>query len=192
MEAALIFCNRQEWRNWLSHNHEQIDSVWIVFYKKCSTKKGITLDEAVEEALCFGWIDSRQHNRNEESFILRFSPRKANSVWSKVNRERAERLIASGQMTPAGFVKIEEAKKSGQWKKAYTNLTLQTIPIDLAKALKSNHEAWNNFGMSAKTYRNMYIFWVNQAKTPQTRQKRIKTVVEQSQQNKKLISNGAT
>jgi uncharacterized protein YdeI (YjbR/CyaY-like superfamily) len=190
MEHTLVFSNRQEWRNWLSQNHNRTDNVWLVFYKKCSTKKGLTLDEAVEEALSFGWIDSRQHNRDKETYMLRFSPRRAASVWSKINRERAERLIATGQMTPAGLAKVEEAKKTGQWDNAYTNQTPQPMPPDLEEALKKDAAVWNNFQGFANSYRNMYVYWVNQAKTLQTRQERIKTVVEQSQQNKKRLTNG--
>lgn len=101
----------------LSDNHDKVRSVWLVFYKKCSGKRGVTLDEAVEEALRFGLINSKQRNRDQETFVLRFSPRKAHSVWSKINKKRAERLIISGKMAEAGLAKVEEAKKDGYWER---------------------------------------------------------------------------
>jgi uncharacterized protein YdeI (YjbR/CyaY-like superfamily) len=188
MEDALVFCNREQWHCWLSDNHDKVSSVWLVFYKKCSGKSGITLDEAVEEALRFGWIDSRQRKRNQETFVLRFSPRKERSLWSKINKARAEKLIASGKMTESGLKKIEEAQKNGYWENAYTNLTSRSLPNDLKDALKKDIKAWNNFNKFANSYRNIYIFWINQAKTPQTRQKRIETVVEKSLKNIKLLN----
>jgi uncharacterized protein YdeI (YjbR/CyaY-like superfamily) len=187
MDDALVFSNRHEWRSWLSQNHDRVSSVWLVFYKKCSQKTGITLDEAVEEALSFGWIDSKQKSRNKETYVLRFSPRKPNSVWSKINKDRVERLIASGQMTQAGLAKVEEAKKSGHWEGAYTNLTFETLPSDFKEALLKEPQAWENFNKFANSCRNMYFFWVIQAKTAETRQKRIQKVVEQSLNNKKLL-----
>jgi len=141
----------------------------------------------VEEALCFGWIDSKLKSRNQETFVLRFSKRKADSVWSKINRERAERLTTLGKMTQAGLAKIEEAKKSGQWDKAYSNLELENIPSDLKDAFLNEPLAWDNFNMFANTYRNLYVGWVNQAKTFETRAKRIKIVVEKSLENKKSM-----
>jgi uncharacterized protein YdeI (YjbR/CyaY-like superfamily) len=106
-------------------------------------------------------------------------------VWSKINKERAERMIDSGRMTRAGMAKIREAKLSGQWDMAYTNMTREKMPSDLEKALIKEQAAWTNFQNFANTYRNMYIGWVNSAKTTETRQKRIRKVVEQSVRNKK-------
>ena len=109
LNNALCFRNRDEWRKWLEKNHEKEKEVWLVHYKKHSGKMGIQLEEAVEEALCFGWIDSKLKKVDEEKFTLKYSPRKANSVWSKLNREKAEIMIKAGKMTPAGLAVIEEA-----------------------------------------------------------------------------------
>jgi uncharacterized protein YdeI (YjbR/CyaY-like superfamily) len=188
MENAAFFKDREEWRTWLEKNHHKESPVWLVFFKKESGKKGITLEEAVEEAICFGWIDGKLKRVDDERFILRFSRRKANSVWSKINKERAEKLIKSGRMTPAGLAKIEEAKKTGMWDSAYTNKTKDAIPLDLKEALMKDNKAWNNFQNFANSYRNMYIGWVNNAKTAETRAKRIEKIVNQSAQNKRLIS----
>ena len=145
------------------------------------------MEESVEEAICFGWIDGKLKRLDAERFMLRFSPRRANSVWSKINKERAERLMKSGRMTAAGLVKIEEAKKSGFWDNAYTNKTKEAIPLDLKEALMKDKKAWGNFQNFANSYRNMYIGWVNNAKTTETRVKRIQKIVQQSLHNKKLI-----
>jgi len=188
MENALYFENRKDWRSWLEKNNDKFTGVWLLFYKKGSIKKGITLEESVEEALCFGWIDGKLKKVDDEKFVLRFSPRKANSIWSKINKERAEKLIKSGRMTDGGLAEIEEAKKSGYWNIAYTNTIKEEVPSDLKEALLKDKKAWGNFTNFANSYKNMYVIWVNDAKTNETRQKRIKKVVEHSLHNKKLIS----
>ena len=187
MENVLYFKNRQEWRSWLSQNHDKVNSSWLTFYKKNSHKKGISLEESVEEALCFGWIDGKLRRIDDERYALRFSPRKAKSVWSKINKDRAEKLIRAGKMTSAGLAKIEAAKKNGLWDAAYTNKLEDHTPSDLEKALMTNKEAWSNFQNLANSYKNMFIGWVTSAKTNETRQKRIEKVVEQAQKNKKFV-----
>ena len=122
---------------------------------------------------------------DEEKFILKYTPRKTKSVWSKLNKDKAEKLIKLGKMTDAGLVKIEEAKKNGLWYAAYTNKDREDIPEDLDKALLQNKEAWNNFHNFANSYWNMYIGWVNSAKTEETRRRRITEVVKRSSLNKK-------
>jgi uncharacterized protein YdeI (YjbR/CyaY-like superfamily) len=115
MDEALSFQTRADWRGWLSKNHAITTSVWLFFFKKSTGKKGITIEDAVEEAICFGWIDGKLKRVDEERFMLRFSVRKDGSVWSRINRLRAEKLIADGKMTSAGLAKIEQAKISGYW-----------------------------------------------------------------------------
>lgn len=187
MEKILSFANQEEWRFWLKENYDKEEYVWLTLYKKKFRKKGMTLDGAVEEAICFGWIDGKLKRLDTERIILRFSPQKAKSVWSMLNKERAKRLIELGRMTDAGLVKIQEAKKNGLWESAYTNRTKDDIPFELKEALMKEKKAWDNFQRFANSYRNMYIGWVNGAKTPETRTKRIKKVVEQSALNKKLV-----
>jgi len=187
MDEALSFQTRADWRDWLSKNHAVTNSVWLFFYKKSTRKKGITLQDAVEEAICFGWIDGKLKRVDEERFMLRFSVRKEGSVWSRINRLRAEKLITDGKMTSAGLAKIEQAKESGYWDKAYTNKIKDELPADLLEALKKEKKAIDNFHLFANTYQNMYIGWVNSAKSIETRKKRIDKVVEQALLNKKLI-----
>lgn len=188
MHKVLHFKAREDWRIWLEKNHDTENHAWLKLYKKRFRERGMTLEEAVEEALCYGWIDGKLKRIDDQQFILRFSSRKANSLWSRINKERAERLMKSGRMTRAGFAKIKEAKESGWWDIAYTNKIKDDIPADLKQALMKDRNAWSNFLNFANSYRNMYISWVNNAKTVETRMKRIEKIVEQSRQNKKLIT----
>ena len=182
---ALLFKNRDEWRYWLEKNHAILNEIWLIHYKKSLRKKNLNHFDAVEEALCFGWIDSKLKKIDEERFILKYSPRKSKSVWSKINKDNAEKMISLGKMTQAGFDKIKEAKKQGFWDTAYTNLVKEPLPSDLKKALVINQTAWKNFQHFANSYRNMYIGWVKNAKNEETRKKRISKVVERSLHNKK-------
>ena len=118
ISAALYFDNSQEWRQWLQLNHDIENDALLLIYKKRSGKTGISYDKALEEALCFGWIDGKMRSVDNDRFVLRFSPRKAKSVWSKINKEKAELLISQGKMTEVGLAKIEEAKKNGLWEEA--------------------------------------------------------------------------
>ena len=182
---ALLFKNRDEWRYWLEKNHAILNEIWLIHYKKSLGKKNLNHFDAVEEALCFGWIDSKLKKIDEERFILKYFPRKSKSVWSKINKDNAEKMISLGKMTQAGFDKIKEAKKQGFWDTAYTNLVKEPLPSDLKKALVINQTAWKNFQHFANSYRNMYIGWVKNAKNEETRKKRISKVVERSLHNKK-------
>jgi len=185
---ALYFKNRDEWRRWLEENGGIADGVWLIHYKKHAGKMGITLEEAVEEALCFGWIDGKLKRVDDEKFILRYTPRKPKSVWSKINRDRAERMISLGKMTRAGFDKIEEAKGTGAWQGAYTNAKKEDMPDDLREALLAERGAWKNFNGFANTYWNMYIGWINSAKTAETRKRRIEKVIEQALNRRNQLS----
>jgi len=185
LENALSFNNRNEWRTWLEKNHTTKKEVWLVHYKKRAKKGRLNHIDAVEEALCFGWIDSKLKKIDEDRFILKYSPRKSKSVWSKINKEKAEAMNISGKMTKAGLDKIEEAKKHGLWDTAYTNKVKERIPADLKQALLADGTAWDNFHGFANSYRNMYCGWVKAAKTKETRERRIAEVVRRSRQNKK-------
>lgn len=182
---ALLFNNRDDWRLWLEQNHKLCSEVWLIHYKKKSGKQYLHHFEAVQEALCFGWIDSRLKKIDEERFILKYSPRKTKSVWSKINKENAEKMILTGKMTQAGLDAIQEAKRQGLWDRAYTNKTKERIPSDLKHALQTDNRAWKNFQGFANSYRNMYCGWVRSAKTDKTRKKRVSEVVKRSRLNKK-------
>jgi uncharacterized protein YdeI (YjbR/CyaY-like superfamily) len=186
-DKSLFFKDRDAWRGWLKSNHEVSDGVWLYHFKKASGRTGLTHEEGIEEALCFGWIDSKLVKVDEEKYALRYTPRKPGSVWSKINKEKAEALIMQGKMTEAGFLKIAEAKEAGLWQKAYTNIDKDEIPKDLESALKKSAVAWKNFNRFANSYRNMYIGWVVSAKISATRKSRIDLVVLQALEKKKLL-----
>ena len=185
LNNALLLRNKTEWRKWLEKNHSTLDEIWLIHYKKSSNKKNLNHYEAVEEALCFGWIDSTLKRIDDEKYILRYTPRKNKSVWSKINKETAKRMISDGKMTTSGIEKINTAKKNGLWKTAYTNKIRDKLPSDLEKSLSSDRVAWENFQNFANSYSNMYIGWVNNAKTEKTRIKRINEVVKRSRKNQK-------
>lgn len=176
-DNAMYFPSRHEWREWLERNHDKAKEVWFIQYKKNSGKPSVSYEDALEEALCFGWIDGIIKKIDEERFANRYSPRKAKSRWSKTNKDKAENLIREGKMTASGLAKIEEAKKSGAWGNAYLTRDASQILADLKEALLKNEEAWKNFQGFTNYRQNAYFQFVNDAKTTATRQKRIAEVV---------------
>src|SRR4030065_931687 len=177
------FKNREEFRKWLEKNHAKQTELWLLFYKVHTNKKSVRYAEAVEEALCFGWIDGIVKRIDDEKHAQRYTPRKPRSYWSNVNKERAKRMIEQGKMTDAGLVKIKEAKKSGWWKRAYSFEVENIMSPEMKTVLMSDKEAWNNFQNFGKSYQNTYIFYVNYAKREETKKKRIQLVLERAKQN---------
>ncbi len=182
----LYFTNRDEWRAWLEANHATAKEAWLVIYKKHTGRPSLSLEEAVEEALCFGWIDGLLQRIDDEKFALRFSPRKKDSVWSQVNKRRVAKLIKQGRMTEAGLVKVKEAKANGQWRAATLREDTTSIPLDLKKALNTNRKARRNFDQLAPSHKRQFIYWISSAKTDATRQRRIQETVRLVSANKKL------
>jgi uncharacterized protein YdeI (YjbR/CyaY-like superfamily) len=179
------FDSKEEWRQWLIENHSTSDSIWIFIQKKNSEKIGIRYNEALDEAICFGWIDGRMKRFDKSQFIQRFSPRRKKSKWSLLNKKRAEKLISEGKMTNAGYLVIEEAKRNGIWDKAYSSRGPIQIPDDLLNALKNSSIAYSNFLGFPNSARFMYIHWINDAKRENTRKRRISRVVCRSEKNLK-------
>ena len=169
--------SRDEWRAWLERNHERPDGIWLVSFKKASGKPGVSYPEAVEEALCFGWIDSRPNALDDERYMQYFSPRKPKSPWSAVNKRRIEDLITRGLMTPAGVTKIEAAKRDGSWG-AYDAIERLEIPDDLAAALHASPDADANFRAFGDSTKKQILWWIASAKRPETRATRIARAVE--------------
>jgi uncharacterized protein YdeI (YjbR/CyaY-like superfamily) len=165
-----------DWRKWLSQNHTQTEGVWLISYKKATGKQAFDYNESVEEALCFGWIDSKGNKLDDERTMLWFAPRRAGSGWSKPNKDRIEKLINDGRMAPPGLEKIETAKADGTWTVLDAVETL-TIPPDLAKALSANKTAENYFQAFPRSARRGILEWINNAKRPETRAKRIEETV---------------
>lgn len=177
------FPDRGEWRKWLEENHFLEKEVWVVIHKKKSGKKGLRYKEAVEEAICFGWIDSKMQSIDNNRFRQRFSPRRKNSMWSKNNKETAEKMIQAGKMTRLGFETINEAKRNGKWDAAYSSEMGSTIPDDLTKALMKDKIAWKNFKKFSNSTKLQYIYWVRSAKKAETKKRRIDSVVRKAAQN---------
>ncbi|KQS94017.1 YdeI/OmpD-associated family protein [Chryseobacterium sp. Leaf394] len=168
-----------EWRKWLEKNHVSEDSVWLVFHKKGSDKKSISWSESVDVALCFGWIDSKKIKVDDTTSHQFFSKRKAKSTWSKINKQKIEKLIENNLMTPAGFKSIEIAKENGSWT-SLDEVEELIVPDDLAVALNSFGGAREYFESLSKSVRKMMLYWVISAKRPETRQGRIGQIAEAS------------
>jgi uncharacterized protein YdeI (YjbR/CyaY-like superfamily) len=173
----LPLADREEWRAWLQGNHAVEKEAWLIIAKKHSATPGISLEEAVEEALCFGWIDGLMRPVDAETFTLRFSPRKSRSIWSESNKQRAERLIEQGRMTEAGLAKIREAKENGEWDKAAEREDTSILPPDLEEALQRDGRIWLEWESLAASLRKQYIYWVASAKTEGTRRRRVRETV---------------
>jgi uncharacterized protein YdeI (YjbR/CyaY-like superfamily) len=174
---------REEWRKWLEENHSSVPGIWLIYYKKTSGKARIPYDDAVEEALCFGWIDGKIKRVNDDYYMQWFTPRRPHSRWSKLNMSRAKKLLSSGAMKPAGKKAYNEALKKPELVYDVRPDTSLPVPDDLMDALKENNEAFKNFMNSPPGSRRMYIFWLNDAKRAETRKVRIAKIVERSEKN---------
>ncbi len=191
--------DRRSWRRWLEKNHAIQRGIWLVFYKKATRKPSLEYEESVEEALCFGWVDSRTRRLDDERYMLMFTPRKPGSPWSRPNKERVERLVASGLMTPPGLAKIEEAQRNGAWT-VYDAIEDLVIPDDpsafgqdrggaekngawtvyerhlaaaLAAALAEGTSAQETFEGFSISVRKNILWWIASARRPETRARRI-------------------
>jgi uncharacterized protein YdeI (YjbR/CyaY-like superfamily) len=177
--------DRKAWRQWLAKHHASAPGIWLVYPKKESGKPRVEYGDAVEEALCYGWIDSTMLPVDAESYMQLFTPRKSKSAWAKSNKERVERLIAQGLMTPAGLAKIEEAKRTGSWS-ALDAVESLTIPPELKTAL-SKAKALNNFKAFTPGVQKQMLFWLNAAKREATRASRIEKIVASAIAKKNLL-----
>ena len=176
--------SRQEWRSWLKKNHRSKQSVWLVYYKKGSGKPSLPWSEAVDEALCFGWIDSVRKTLDHESFIQFFSKRKAGSTWSKINKEKIRHLMEAELMTQAGYESIEVAKQNGSWS-LLDEVEELIIPKDLEKEFKTRPGSKAFFLSLSKSTRKAILQWLVLAKLEATRQKRIIETAELASQKQK-------
>lgn len=170
---------RAAWRRWLKGNHERSPGAWLVSWKQATGRPSVAYEESVEEALCFGWVDSMQKTVDDERSRLLFTPRKARSKWSRPNKERVERLLAAGLMAPAGIAAVERAKENGGWT-ALDDVENLVVPDDLAAALakrKGARETWEGFPRSVK---RGLLAWVVDAKRPETRAKRVDEIAREA------------
>lgn len=176
--------NRQQWRDWLAEHHGKQLSIWLLYPKKKSGLPGITYDEAVEEALCFGWIDSTAKPVDADTFMQFFCPRKPKSGWSKVNKERLLRLTEAGLLMPAGLASIERAKENGSWE-LLDDAEAQIIPPDLAAELVKRPVARDFFTGLCRSDKRAILIWISAAKRSETRQKRIAELIDSADQRLK-------
>jgi uncharacterized protein YdeI (YjbR/CyaY-like superfamily) len=185
-KESQFFCpaSQQEWRKWLKQYHQTQEYVWLVLYKKQSNRPSIDWSAAVDEALCFGWIDGKRKSLDDEKFIQFFSQRKPKGTWSKINKEKVKRLIADGRMTKAGLASIERAKKNGSWI-ILDDVEEYKVPPDLAKAFKSKPGSKTAFLSFSKSSQKAILQWLVLAKKPETRQKRIDEIANLAVQNLK-------
>ena len=184
--APETFCpaSPQHWREWLQAHHAEKQSIWLIYHKKQSATPSLTWSQAVDEALCFGWIDSRAQPIDNERYQQFFSRRKPGSGWSKINKAKVERLIAAGLMAPAGLASIEAAKQNGAWTLLDEVEELQ-LPADLAQLLAARPPAASFFESLSRTDRRNMLQWLVLAKRPATRQKRIAEIVDLAAQQLK-------
>jgi uncharacterized protein YdeI (YjbR/CyaY-like superfamily) len=185
-EPVLTFASVADWQRWLSENHSDTPAAWLRLFKKASGKQSITYDEALDTALCFGWIDGLKRSYDSESFIQRFTPRKPKSVWSKRNREHIERLIASERMQPAGLAQVERAKADGRWERAYDGQRDMTVPEDFLIAISKNKKALAFYESLSKANKYAIAWRLQTAKRPETREKRLRAFVQMMRDGKKF------
>ncbi len=182
----LYFKTSIDWREWLKENHDKETEVWLVFFKKESGRPTIEYESAVEEAICFGWIDSIIKNVDETKYVRKFTPRKEDSKWSEINKRRVEWLIKQKRMTGVGLAKVEAAKKNGQWYRSDRPAISFEIPREFQEALDKNCVAKAYFEQLAPTYQKHYVAWIAVAKREETKSKRIQESIALLMQNKKL------
>ncbi len=182
----LYVTDRDKWREWLSENHVAKVGIWLVFYKKETSRPTIAYEAAVEEALCFGWIDSIIKKIDAAKYVRKFTPRSDKSKWSQLNKKRANKMIRQGRMTEVGLAKIKAAKKTGLWDKDPRPQISFDIPPEFAKALARNKKAKEYFSKLAPSYRKHYIGWITVAKRPETKKRRIDESIALLEKGKKL------
>jgi uncharacterized protein YdeI (YjbR/CyaY-like superfamily) len=186
MTEKLYLTGREDWRAWLERNHNRKREVWLIYYKKHTGKPRIPYDDAVEEALCFGWIDSTVQKIDEDKYAQRFTPRTEGSRWSELNLKRARKMIKQGKMTRVELEKFREVEKRLRRMPKRRKSERETIlPPDLEEALAKDPEAERNFDSFAPSHKRMYIGWINEAKRPETRKRRIGQTVKWAARNRK-------
>jgi len=179
--------DRASWRAWLTENHDQENEIWLIYYKKATGIPGIEYLESLDEALCFGWVDSLIKKIDEQKYARKFTPRKDQSKWSLVNKKRVEQLIKAGLMTEHGLKKVEAAKRSGSWESPVQKPKLDlAMPAEFAQALKNNPQAEAVFNSFAYSHQKQYLGWIVTAKQPETRAKRIAESIQMLVEGKKL------
>ena len=175
---TLPFASKKKWADWLAKQHDKSTGVWLKMSKKGTGIPSVTYEEALDVALCYGWIDGQKKGFDDQFWLQKFTPRGAKSIWSKINTEKVERLIASGEMKPAGLKAIEAAKQDGRWDAAYESQKNISVPEDFLSALDKNKKAKAFFATLSGANRYAFLFRIQTAKKAETREKRIRQFVE--------------
>lgn len=184
--SIILFRRQQDWQNWLEANHAASSGVWLRLAKKGSATQSVSYGEALEAALCYGWIDAQKKPESEHAWLQRFTPRRPKSIWSKVNREKAEALIKAGRMQPAGLEQVARAKQDGRWNAAYDSPAGAEVPDDFAAALNSNARAKAFFGTLDRANRYAILWRIQTAKKAETRARRILQFIEMLERHEKV------
>ena len=180
------FASKTKWTAWLAKQHEKSAGVWLKLAKKDSGIPSVTYEEALDVALCYGWIDGQKKGFDDQYWLQKFTPRGPKSIWSKINTEKVERLIVRGDMQPAGLAAIEAAKQDGRWEAAYASQKNITVPEDFQSALEKNQKAKAAFAGLKSAERYSFLFRLHHAKKPETRAKHIQKFVELLEKGEKL------
>jgi uncharacterized protein YdeI (YjbR/CyaY-like superfamily) len=181
-KPLLYFKSSAEWRSWLHENHTDSKGVYLVFYKVNSEMESMRWEEAVQVAICYGWIDSTVKRLDDTRRQQLFTPRKDKSVWSKLNKSYIEKMLTEGLIHESGLKKIKTAKQNGSWE-SLDDVENQIIPHDLIIAFNENNLAYENYNKFSPSYRKSYLYWLNQAKRPETRTIRIADIIKCCEQN---------
>jgi uncharacterized protein YdeI (YjbR/CyaY-like superfamily) len=182
----LLFASPAELEAWLEENHAAAGGIWLKIAKKGSGIESVTYAEALELALCFGWIDSQKRGFDEKHFLQRFTPRRPRGKWSQINREKAEGLIAAGAMRPAGLAEVEAAKADGRWDAAYAGQRTAEVPADLQLELDGNEAARKFFASLDSANRYAIVYRLEDAKKPETRKRRLRKFVAMLERGEKI------
>ena len=186
MKNELYVTNRKNWRSWLEKNNDAAKEVWLIYYKKHVRQPSISYEASVEEALCFGWVDSIIKRLDEDRCARKFTPRKGDSVWSESNKKRAEKMIRDGRMAEAGMAKIREAQERGEWSKNRQVGRELIVPPFMQRSLAQNEKARLFFETLANSSKRQIIRWVSSAKKEETKARRLTEVVSLLEKNQKL------
>ncbi|HZS09660.1 MAG TPA: YdeI/OmpD-associated family protein [Blastocatellia bacterium] len=183
---VILFRRQKDWAVWLDKNHARSSGLWLRLAKKASGVESVSYAEALEVALCYGWIDGLKKSYDETSWLQKFTPRGARSMWSKINREKAEELIKSGRMKPAGLKAIENARQNRRWETAYDSYRTATVPDDFQAELDRNRRAKAFFATLDRTNRYAVLFRIQTARNAETRAKRIEQFILMLEKHEKL------
>ena len=183
---TLAFISSAAFREWLDTNYHRSEGLWLRIFKKSSDKASVTYQEALDNALCYGWIDGQKKPCDEDSWLQKFTPRRARSTWSKINTERAEHLVNAGLMQQAGLQAVKAAKSDGRWQTAYNSQHNSSVPEDFLKALAKNKKAKAFFETLSKANLYSIVYRLQEAKKPETREKRMRTILEMMDRGEKF------